>query len=71
MKIAEEWAKFQHASFGHQEFLSKGDWKHVVEQIQLDSYKAGMSEAAEIAKYNSPAEQAILTARDNKTTLHP
>lgn len=52
--------------------LFEGEYK----QIQLDAYKAGMAEAAEIvnpkgtriaSKEIINAKHAILTARDNKT----
>lgn len=44
-----------------------------IKQIQLDAYKAGMSEAANIAMTGQRSEtsvaQDILAARDNKTSI--
>lgn len=58
---------------------TKESLKQIIKTIQLDAYKAGMTEAAVIAKQNEvpttaartlyPAYEAILTARDNKTSL--
>lgn len=54
---------------------------HIVKQIQLDAYKAGMIEAAEICKSHTnnacetgfasqfDCQQAILSARDRKESL--
>lgn len=45
---------------------------HAIKQIQLNAYKAGMTEAAEIVSqhpHTATIQGAILSARDKKETL--
>lgn len=70
MKTAEEWDKLDEFRDIYTE-----DLLPIIKQIQLDAYKAGMSEATEITLLTSnnlthdEIASLILSARDNKTTL--
>lgn len=47
-------------------------WIAAIEAVQLDAFKTGMTEAAEIARPHmsqGDLKQAILSARDKKETL--
>jgi hypothetical protein len=77
IKMAEEWRR---SIAGHS--MRNGYYTDdEIKQIQLDAYKAGMTEASDIVfahgqKFKSPhqehfhdAAQAILSARDRKVSL--
>lgn len=90
MKTAEEWLnedrKFEHESIPtslwnhlctYESEHTKNQLLDFIKDVQLEAFKAGMTEAANIIKtygvLNSVHESnrgknAILTARDNKTT---
>lgn len=67
MKTAEEWCI--------EEIIICPDFEKdedLIKQIQLDAYKQGMTDAAEICEkgqWEASMQQAILTARDKKTSL--
>ncbi len=69
MKTAEEWHDNLYKSrHGQMELITTDE----IKQIQLDAYKHGMTEAAEIVDFDAlPTSiyKAILTARDNKTKI--
>lgn len=68
MKTAEEWYKENNISGECFALLTRSD----IKEVQLDAFKAGMTEAATyIVEDGNPlvAKERILTARDNKTTL--
>lgn len=80
MKTAESWVDIETGNvFFHaqEDSVSDEDWIELVKQIQLDAYRAGMTQAAEICKSRETesdltveahwCKQAILTARDKKT----
>lgn len=85
MKTAEEWFNIlQVEPLGAVSFNEKQDKEYfdLIKQIQLDAYRAGMTEAAEIANYSAngfegehykaaafQVEESILSARDKKETL--
>lgn len=85
MKTAEEWANetgetvMSDCFAGDRNALPGDPTISLIRKIQLDAYKAGMTEAAEIAEKYVRGERpfaasvsisrAILQARDNKTSL--
>lgn len=86
LKNAEDWASdLQYVANISSIAAQKSACMHnlwLIKQIQLNAYKAGMSEAAEIANYSAmgfegdhyisaatQVEQAILSARDQKTMI--
>lgn len=77
MKTAEEWANEVGETvmldcFAGDRMARPGDPTiNLVKQIQLDAFKAGMTEAAGMVscKDGLAIRQAILSARDNKTTI--
>ncbi len=67
LKSAEEWKKEPAFQRQHVDIAD-------IKEIQLNAYKAGMTEAAEIAlnindRHEWPVSRAILSARDKKETL--
>lgn len=76
MKKAEEWIRNEPKIEAGAPFICATE--NVIEQIQLDALKQGMSDASEIIGYDNILERSseewgllsrILTARDNKTSL--
>jgi tRNA(His) 5'-end guanylyltransferase len=77
MKTAEEWSEYELGLLPATKIVLRLDGKtyaDIIKQIQLDAWKQGMTDAAEIAG-NEQGHTAchirveILTARDNKKTL--
>lgn len=68
MKTAEDWNKFWIGD----EANPQSSLVNLIKAIQLDAYKAGMTEAAEIVSqhpHTATIQGAILSARDKKETL--
>lgn len=81
MKSAEEWIQWNTHCPNGKNVVTKPFSPADIKQIQLDAYKEGMSEAAEIAKAKvhlwdnqsaiaaSRLNDEILSARDKKETI--